>query len=212
MPVPFQIALGLLGGLGVGSLLGVIVQGVFAGNEARKQRAHDREMRELAQKHELDLRLLEHQQRLRDLRLARLREGFLFLVQALLQMEEVVDAMERKTEPDPGEKLATWQSRILEANRKADQARAGLLLDEHGEAAMRRYVDLTRALSIHLQLIKDVHLLQEARSQDLPRVLADFRKSSDGIINSIVVQIRQAQDALAKLEAPISLDSAGGEN
>jgi len=48
VPVPFQIALGLLGALGIGSLIGSIAKAFFAGREANKQRAHDRAMRELA--------------------------------------------------------------------------------------------------------------------------------------------------------------------
>lgn len=195
-----------LGALGIGGLVGSVIQSRAMSQSQDKQRAHDLAVRRLDQQHELDLRRLDDQQRMRDQRLARLREGFLSLVQALLKLEEVLDAMERPTRGTPADDTPSWKALLAEANLKADQARADLLLEKLGEPAIKRYVMLTRHLRVHLAEVDDVLLLQKASSPGLPDAVKTMRDHSATITKSIVDQIRQAQEALETLEAPISLD------
>lgn len=199
-----ELVVALIAAVGVGTIAGAWIQGRTASSNLSKQLAQDLETRKLEHRHELDLRQLEDQQRLREQRLTRLREGFLFLVQALLQLEEVLDAMKEPTEVLKGD-IPRWRQLLLEANRKADQARAGLLLERAGEPAIRRYVTLGKMLQLHWMLLGDVDHLRQASSPDLPSLVRDVGESSAKITKMIVDQIRLAQEALAELEAPLDL-------
>ena len=200
-----ELIVGLIGGLGLGAVAGALIQSRATSTNVDKQLAHDIEARRLDYEHDLDVRRLEDQHRLRDQRLSRLRDGFLFLVQALLQLEEVLEEMKEGSEFVKGD-IPRWRQLLLEANRKADQARAGLLLEKIGEPAIRSYVDLTRKLQIHWMYLHDVELGRQAASPDLPGMTRAYLNSQNDIEKAIVDQIRGAQEALAGVEAPITLD------
>ncbi|HXJ49706.1 MAG TPA: hypothetical protein VNF91_11105, partial [Candidatus Acidoferrum sp.] len=189
MPIPFQIALGLLGALGIGSLIGSIAQAVFAGREASKQRAHDVEMRKLEHTLELEKIRVDNQQRLRDERLARIREAFAVIVGSLLELEVVMDAMEQAplSDAQPGipsadQQLPAWKAALLAANRETARVRPALLLDSDGERAVWAYADLSRRLSNHLGLMREQVRLGDHAWPELPGMLEHSRETiSKGI-------------------------------
>ncbi len=200
------LVVGLIGALGVGTSIGAVIQSRSAAANLDKQLAHDIETRKLDHAHDLEVRRLEDRQRLRDQRLARLREGFLLLVQALLELEEVLDAMSAEaTENVKGNDLQRWRRLLGDANLKAEQARPGLLLEKLGESAIRRYVQLGRMLALHRLHLDDVELGRRTSSPDLPASTDAYRRSEADITKAIVEQIRLAQESLEQLEAPITL-------
>ena len=145
-PAGIGLFFAFLAAIGVGSLLGSLATSYVNYINAKNDRNARREMAER-----------EYQYRRGEMRLGQLREGFVSLVNAVLDLERwlfLIDFLDAESQQEA-------QRVLIRATGDFVKARAGLLLDQEGERIVRLTAELSRdaeryraGLVLHQQLVQ----------------------------------------------------------
>jgi hypothetical protein len=202
-PVEAALIGGFLGALLVSSLNVLLAWGQRrqAARESRQQRAHELEMEAVEYRHQLQRAVLEDAARLRDGRLARLREDAKELARALFDLERLALLMQWGESANKDE-----MKRVeLSARARFESARAGLTLDPDGGRLMMTFASLTMEIEQYQLMLQSHRVLVEARAvqqvvEHADRVEAQHRKVFDGI----TAALRETQVLLESVAVPVS--------
>jgi hypothetical protein len=204
-PVEAALIGGFLGAL-LASGLNVLLawgQRKQAASESRLQRAHDLEMGTLAHRHQLRRAVLEDAARLRDARLARLREDAKELTRALFDLERLALLMQWGESADKEE-----MKRVeLVARARFESARAGLTLDPDGGRLTTAFASLTREIEQYQSMLQSHRVLIEARVvqqviEHADQMEAQRRKVVDGITAALQETQALLESVAVPVEAP----------
>lgn len=193
----------LIGGL-LGAVLASCFNLVLGWSQRRQQRAHDLRMSALAHRHELQRAVLEDVARLRDARLARLREDAKELTRALFDLERLALLIQWGESADRDE-----MKRVeLAARARFESARAGLMLDPDGARLTSAFAALTREIEQYQSMLQSHRVLVEARVVDQVVEHADQMEAKRRkVIDGITAAIQQMQALLASVAVPVEAES-----
>src|SRR5215813_2949715 len=134
-----QDLLTVLGIVAIGAIVAGVVQSFASMWIARHQQAAERAERAAARAHELELRRWEDEQRLRETRMARLREDGRELTMALFDLQRAMLLLQWGREHKKSERESLEET----AWRRYERARAGLALDPDGQNLAKAFMGLS---------------------------------------------------------------------
>jgi len=189
----------LVGGL-LGALLASGLNILLAWGQRRQQREHDLEMSALTHRQQLQRVVLEDAARLRDARLARLREDAKELTRALFDLERLALLMQWGESADKDE-----MKRVeLAARARFESARAGLTLDPDGGRLTAAFASLTREIDEYQSMLQSHRVLVEARVvQHVVEHADQLEAQRRKVIDDITAAIQETQALLASVSVPV---------
>ncbi len=201
-PVEAALIGGFLGAL-LASGLNVLLtwgQRRQAASESRQQRAHDLEMGTLEHRHQLQRAVLEDAARLRDARLARLRDDAKELARALFDLERLALLMQWGESADKDE-----MKRVeLSARARFESARAGLTLDPDGGRLTTTFASLTRQIEQYQSMLQGHRVLVEARAvQQVVEHADQMEAQRRKVVDGITAALRETQALLESVAVPV---------
>jgi hypothetical protein len=171
-----------------------------AARESREQRRHDLQMGSLAHRHQLQLAALQDTARLRDARLALLREDAKELTRALFDLERLALLMQW------GESANKDEMRRVElaARARFESARAGLTLDPDGGRLMATFASLTREIEQYQSMLQSHRVLVEAKVvQQVVEHADQMEAQHRRVVDGITAAIQETQALLESVAVPV---------
>src|SRR5262245_25424106 len=201
-PVEAALAGGFLGAL-LASGLNVLLawgQRRQTARESLLQRAHELEMSALAHRHRLQRAVLEDAARLRDVRVARLREDAKELTRALFELERLALLMQWGESADKDE-----MKRVeLAARARFESARAGLTLDPDGGRLTAAFASVTGEIEQYQAMLQSHRVLVEARVvQQVVEHAEQMEAQRRKVVDGITAALQETQALLESVAVPV---------
>jgi len=194
-----QDLLTVLGIVAIGAIVAGVVQSFASMWIARHQQAAERAERAAARAHELELRRWEDEQRLRETRMARLREDGRELTMALFDLQRAMLLLQwgrdhKKSERESLEETA-W--------RRYERARAGLALDPDGQKLAKAFMGMSDGIAKYESMLESQRALVEARvGQEAIDHAAKVEEQRKLVLDGIDDTIKRVGDLLSEIARP----------
>jgi len=194
-----QDLLTVLGIVAIGAIVAGVVQSFASMWIARHQQAAERAERAAARAHELELRRWEDEQRLRETRMARLREDGRELTMALFDLQRAMLLLQwgrdhKKSERESLEETA-W--------RRYERARAGLALDPDGQTLAKAFMGMSDGIAKYESMLESQRALVEARvGQEAIDHAAKVEEQRKLVLDGIDDTIKRVGDLLSEIARP----------
>lgn len=194
-----QVLLIILGTVAIGAIVASIVQSFASMWITHRQQDADRLERTSVRAHELELRRLEDERRLRDARLDRLRKDGRELTMALFDLERVMLLLQWGRDHRKSEREDLEQS----ARRRYEKARAGLALDPDGQKLEEAFVRLSDDIARYESMLESQRALVEARvGEQAIDHAAKVEEQRKLVLDGIDDTIKQVGDVLTEIARP----------
>jgi hypothetical protein len=194
-----QDLLTVLGIVAIGAIVAGTIQSFASMWITRHQQAAERVERAEARAHELELRRWEDEQRLREARMAHLREDGRELTMALFDLQRAMLLLQwgrdhKKTERESLEETA-WH--------RYERARAGLALDPDGQKLAKAFVGVSDGIAQYESMLESQRALVEARvGQEAIDHAAKVEEQRKIVLDGIDDTIKQVGDLLSEIARP----------
>ena len=189
----------LIGGL-LGALLASGLNVLLSWGQRRQQHSRDLEMSALAHRRQLQRAVLKDAARLRDARIARLREDARELTRAMFDLERLALLMQWGESADRDE-----MKRVeLAARARFESARAGLMLDPDGGQLTTAFAVLAREIEQYQSMLQSHRVLVEAKVVEQVVQHADQMEAQrQKVVDGIAAAIQETQALLASVAVPV---------
>jgi len=194
-----QELLTVLGIVAIGAIVAGVVQSFASMWIARHQQAAERAERAAARAHELELRRWEDEQRLRETRMARLREDGRELTMALFDLQRAMLLLQWGREHKKSERESLEET----AWRRYERARAGLALDPDGQKLAKAFMGLSDGIAKYESMLESQRALVEARvGQEAIDHAAKVEEQRKLVLDGIDDTIKRVGDLLSEIARP----------
>ena len=194
-----QDLLTVLGIVAIGAIVAGVVQSFASMWIARHQQAAERAERAAARAHELELRRWEDEQRLRETRMARLREDGRELTMALFDLQRAMLLLQWGREHKKSERESLEET----AWRRYERARAGLALDPDGQNLAKAFMGLSDGIAKYESMLESQRALVEARvGQEAIDHAAKVEEQRKLVLDGIDDTIKRVGDLLSEIARP----------
>jgi len=194
-----QDLLTVLGIVAIGAIVAGVVQSFASMWIARHQQAAERAERAAARAHELELRRWEDEQRLRETRMARLREDGRELTMALFDLQRAMLLLQWGREHKKSERESLEET----AWRRYERARAGLALDPDGQKLAKAFMGLSDGIAKYESMLESQRALVEARvGQEAIDHAAKVEEQRKLVLDGIDDTIKRVGDLLSEIARP----------
>jgi len=194
-----QDLLTVLGIVAIGAIVAGVVQSFASMWIARHQQAAERAERAAARAHELELRRWEDEQRLREARMARLREDGRELTMALFDLQRVMLLLQWGRDHAKSERESLEET----AWRRYERARAGLAMDPDGQKLAQAFMGLSDGIARYESMLESQRALVEARvGQEAIDHAAKIEEQRKLVLDGIDDTIKRVGDLLSEIGRP----------
>ncbi|HKA48923.1 MAG TPA: hypothetical protein VKK19_04950 [Candidatus Dormibacteraeota bacterium] len=194
-----QDLLTVLGIVAIGAIVAGVIQSFASMWIARHQHAAERVERAAARAHELELRRWEDDQRLREARMARLREDGRELTMALFDLQRVMLLLQWGRDHAKSERESLEET----AWRRYERARAGLAMDPDGQKLAQAFMGLSDGIARYESMLESQRALVEARvGQEAIDHAAKIEEQRKLVLDGIDDTIKRVGDLLSEIGRP----------